>query len=147
MRKNSRAGKIYAAGVAEAEEIAGGEISNEWHTMLSAMAVMIDHATAKKKPEKKPPLLFTEKDVLQALPIEVAVARHGGLNRQLGKLELLSTDLDQFITWFTESMLPWLQSKDVEFTYSMLVRKFPEWLERSRQYSGNASGNASEAWR
>ena len=133
MRKNSRAHKIYEAGLAEVCEEG---LTLAEYGLVKAFATMIAEATKPKAKKEKPPLLFTEKDVLQALNYDLQVVKHGGLNRCLGQLVLKEDDLALFTAWFDEVMYPWMRSKEIEFTYSMLVRKFPEWLEKSRQHTG-----------
>ena len=145
MRKNSRAYKIYEAGV---ESVEREFLSPEDQALLKAIAAMIAKATEKKAPKEKKKLLYNEHDVLRQLNYDLAVAKHGSLNRQLGTMALKETDLSQFKVWFEEVMYPWMHSKDVEFTYSMLSRKYPEWLEKARQYRGSGAVTAaSEGWR
>tara|TARA_R110002020_G_scaffold207256_2_gene412649 strand:- start:4599 stop:5036 length:438 start_codon:yes stop_codon:yes gene_type:complete len=145
MRKNSRAYKIYEAGMDQLKISTEPEAAE----LVRAIAVMIAEATKPKEKKKQPPLLYNEGDVIKRLNYDLKVARHGGLNRQLRTLNLLPDDLDQFEAWFTGSMYPWLQGKDIELTYSMVVRKYPEWLERARQYSGSGHdvSTPSESWR
>lgn len=144
MDKRTRAYKIYQAGLDELPDLYQGDPA-----ILMAIAAMIDFATAKKKPKKKDEKLpFTEADVLRELPLDLEVARHGSLNRCLGSITTLrQSDLPEFISWFTECMQPWLESKDIPFTYSMLVRKFPEWLEKARQHVGKGHEPEISAWR
>ena len=117
--------------------------------LLKAIAAMIDFATAKPKPKEKAKLLYNEKDVLGVLNYDLQVTRWGGLNAQLRRMTLQEDDLEKFTTWFAGSMYPWMQSKEVELTFSMLTRKYPEWLERARQYSGSGHDVSapSEDWR
>jgi len=145
MRKNSRAYKIFEAGLETAELTGASSLTvND----LRSIAAMIAHATTPKKAKEKKKLLYNEKDVLAVLNYDLEVTRYGSLNRQLGTLALKETDLEQFRTWFSEVMYPWLHSKDIELTFSMLTRKYPEWLEKARQYRGNgAVTTASEGWR
>ena len=144
MRKNSRAYKIYDAGFNEMDSI--GSCTAEEAAMLRAIAVMIDYATKKPVKEKKK-LLYNEHDVLKQLNYDLAVSRHGSLNRQLGTLALKEGDLEQFRLWFEEVMYPWLHNKNIELTYSMLTRKYPEWLEKARQHRSASPTSIHEAWR
>ncbi len=154
MRKNSRAYKILGGGLAEVEVLTKGtskleELDEYEDRILRAFGAMIDHATKPKSTPKKPPLLFDEKKVLSALEtagITLEVARHGRLNRNLRNCDLRPGDLDLMVGWITTSMHPWLQSKDIELTYSMLCRKWPEWLERARTSKQGAPVNQTEAW-
>ena len=149
MDKRTRAYKIFQAGRAT---------YGEEHTAFSmadrdllAIAAMIDFATAKKKPAKdKDPLLFTEQDVLKAINYDLQVTRWGGLNAQLRRMSLKGDDLEKFKVWFDGSMYPWMKSKDIELTFSMLTRKFPEWLERARHYAGSGFDTSTpeeSSWR
>ncbi len=151
MRKNSRAYKIYEAGLAEAEALIkeDPELGPVDHPEIKVLAAMLDFATKPKSTPKKPPLLFDEKKVLSALEmagIKLEVARHGRLNRNLRNCDLRPTDLELMVGWITTSMHPWLQSKDIELTYSMLCRKWPEWLERARTSKQGTPVNQTEAW-
>jgi len=158
VRKNSRAGKLLAT-LPE-----GLLVPTEQLALLQAVAIMLAQATKKritcthecdetcgKKVRKRadqPKLPFTEAELIAQLPTEIAVTRSGPLTNALLKLDLLPDDLSTFTVWFTESMFPWMQSKDIDFTYSMLVRKLPEWLERARQYGGTTSQErTTENWR
>lgn len=143
MRKNSRAGKIFQAGLDAIDECPDCDTEH----LLAALAAMIDYATAKKVKEKKK-LLYNEHDVLRVLNYELAVTRHGSLNRQLGTMQLRDDDLPLFEAWFRDVMYPWMQSKeDFAFTYSMLTRKYPEWLEKARQYDGKSTPDRTQSWR
>ena len=150
MDKRTRAGKIYAAGLAAAgvdiEEFSDVPEASDWE-ILVAIAAMIAEAT--KKPErKKKELLYNEHDVLRVLNYELAVTRHGSLNRQLGNMELRDDDLVLFEAWFRDVMYPWMQTKeDFAFTYSMLTRKYPEWLEKARQHSPASTATQTASWR
>ena len=145
MRKNSRAYKIYEAGV----EASDGLLMSETRAMLQAIAAMIAKATEKPKAKDKKPLLYDEHAVLKQLNYDLAVTKHGSLNGQLRRMSLKETDLEQFKLWFEEVMYPWLHNKNVELTYSMLTRKYPEWLEKARQHRaiGTGPSNAAEGWR
>lgn len=144
MDKRTRAGKIYEAGLAESEHCL--EPVNE--SMLKAIATMIDYATKKPKKKEKKQLLYNEQDVLKVVNYDLKPTRWGGLNRVLSNLSLQENDLELFEVWFREIMYPWMHSKDIEFTFSMLTRKYPEWLEKARQYKGDKNVSASaEGWR
>ena len=132
------------------------------HDLLRAIITAIDysdnHPVRKKKKKNcshvcstdctvERPMVYTEKDLLTTLPVELEVVRYGKLTRVLRCIALREGDLAAFETWFTESMYPWMQAQDVEFTYSMLCRKYPEWLEKARQYNGTVSGTSTENWR
>lgn len=124
MNKRSRAWNIYEVGL---------EHHDGDNSLLLAIAAMIDYAT-KKPTKKKKSTLYSEHDVIKATGQELSVTRYGVLQRQLGTMNLKDDDLELFSCWFSEVMLPWFHSKEVEFTYSMLCRKFPEWLEKARQH-------------
>lgn len=143
MRKNSRAYKIYEAGLAELDNIP----NEQYAEYLKVAAAMIAEATKPKAKKEKKPLLYNEHDVLKQLNYDLAVARHGSLNRQLGTMALKETDLEQFRLWFEEVMYPWLHNKNIELTYSMLTRKYPEWLEKARQHRSASPTSIHEAWR
>lgn len=146
MDKRTRAYKIYDAGIQALDPL---EVPDN-KALLLAVAAMIDFAT--KKPEKKKAnydkLLYNEQDVLATLNYDLEVTRHNMLNRQLKTMVLKDGDLDKFKTWFENSMYPWMKKNGVELTFSMLTRKYPEWLERARHYSGSGYETvASEGWR
>lgn len=142
--KKSVACRIYERGLVEVKNP-----TPEQEVMLRAFAAMLREATkptkkAEKKP--KPPLLYTEADVLDSLDIEFHITRYGMLNRVLRTMNLQPDDLDYFTPWFNNSMLPWFKSKEVEVTISMLCRKYPEWLEKARQ-SGTPKEEQESNWR
>ncbi len=144
MDKRSRTYKIYNAAMS---------IQAEWpaeqDSLLQAIAAMLDYATAKRVPAKdKKPLIYTEQDVIRQLSYDFSITRHGRLNGVLKTLSLEGEDLEKIRVWFSESMFPWMLENEVELTYSMLCRKYPEWLERARQYKGSAKAKASvTTWR
>lgn len=151
---NKNAKRILADGwdemVSIEKERGISEIDVAQGDMLKVIAVMLDAAVnPPKKAKRKPKLLYTELDILARLPVQLAVARHGGLNTRLRSMTLHDTDLDQFEIWFRESMYPWMLSKpDFQFTFSMLSNKYGEWLEKARQFRGDVTqGKKKEQWR
>lgn len=148
MRKNSRVFKIYEAGLDNIDENATLTLGE--YQIIRATAAMIAEATAPKKKEK-PPLLYDEKAVLgavqEAIGHKLEAARYGGINRVLRSMSLKADDLALLQAWLTAVMVPWSQSVDgFQFTYSMLVRKLPEWTEKARQHQPTNVG-ATDAWR
>lgn len=144
MDKRTKGGKLYAATL---DQFPDADFSPSQLHLLQAIAFMLTEVKNPKKP-KQAPLLYTEHDVLGVLNYDLEVVRHGVLNRKLRTIELRDTDLEQFEVWFREVMYPWLHSKDIALTYSMLCRKYTEWLERARQYNGQSSAvQQEENWR
>jgi len=146
MDKRTRAGKIAAVGVEAYPDDNNNNNGIDIHSLISSIAAMIDYAT--KKPVKKPkaPLLYTERDVVEATGLTLTATRYGGLNAQLSRMSLLPDDLELFTVWFRDDMYPWMVSNAVIPTFSMLTRKYPEWLEKARLYEGTPD-TTKENWR
>jgi len=150
MDGRTRVGRIYKAGLEGIED--GLHINIEDLPLLQALAAMIDYATKKpvrRKASDEPKLLYSEFDVLKSLTgVQIAVVKPGRLSKVLTGLSLKDDDLMQLRNWWQQSMLPWLQSKDIEVTYSMVCRKFPDWLGRARQWVNKpTTGTNLEQWR
>lgn len=146
MDKRSRTYKIYKAGVEAYNATSGDAPSPQSADMLVSIAAMLDFAT--KKPEKKDKetkkLLYTERDVIRCLNYDFTITKYGRLSGVLSNIKQRPEDLKKFTDWFNQSWYPWAQRNEVVLTYSMLCRKYPEWLEKAYQWSGCRSETTSK---
>lgn len=104
--------------------------------LISALAAMLDDALPPSKKEKAitdEMLPFTPTELLDALGISVSgVARQtwGALRRVIHQSAATRADLALLNDWIERPDNWW--KTNTEITASLLVRKFPTWLESAR---------------
>jgi len=117
--------------------------------LLKAVATMLAESRSRTAaPAGKLP--YTENNVISSMNYDLCVTTPGKLNEVISRIKHEPGDLDNFKLWFTAVHYPWAKINDVDITYQMVCRKYPEWLQRARKYASRkqaAEGPQVNKWR